>query len=120
MGPADRGRQPSEVEGLAIATRLATPIPATDRATATSPEPWRRWRWSTGWPPIRPAAATPTSCSLAISTRIRSKARSTWIATHGYTNLVQEFGGLGAYSYVFNGESGYLEHALASARWRRR
>jgi hypothetical protein len=32
----------------------------------------------------------------------------------GYTNLVSEHGGLGAYSYVFNGESGYLDHALAS------
>jgi predicted extracellular nuclease len=33
----------------------------------------------------------------------------------GFENLVRQFGGLGAYSYVFNGESGYLDHALASS-----
>jgi hypothetical protein len=33
----------------------------------------------------------------------------------GFTNLARQFGGLGAYSYVFDGESGYLDHALASA-----
>jgi hypothetical protein len=33
----------------------------------------------------------------------------------GYTNLVRLFGGLTAYSYVFQGESGYLDHALANA-----
>lgn len=33
----------------------------------------------------------------------------------GFTNLVAEFGGDTPYSYVFNGESGYLDHALASA-----
>jgi len=34
---------------------------------------------------------------------------------HGFTNLARLFGGLGAYSYVFDGESGYLDHALASS-----
>ncbi|MEP6893121.1 MAG: ExeM/NucH family extracellular endonuclease [Gaiellaceae bacterium] len=33
----------------------------------------------------------------------------------GFTNLVREFGGLTAYSYVFNGESGYLDHGLATS-----
>ena len=33
----------------------------------------------------------------------------------GFTNLVRQFHGLDAYSYVFNGESGYLDHALATA-----
>jgi predicted extracellular nuclease len=33
----------------------------------------------------------------------------------GYVNLIREFNGLTAYSYVFNGESGYLDHALGSA-----
>jgi predicted extracellular nuclease len=33
----------------------------------------------------------------------------------GFTNLVRQFDGLGAYSYVFNGESGYLDHALATS-----
>jgi len=38
----------------------------------------------------------------------------TTIEAGGYVNLVREYGGLGAYSYVFNGESGYLDHALAT------
>jgi VCBS repeat-containing protein len=38
-----------------------------------------------------------------------------WFVTHGYTNLIRHFGGLTPYSYVFNGESGYLDHGLASA-----
>ena len=33
----------------------------------------------------------------------------------GYENLVRTFNGLAAYSYVFNGESGYLDHALGTA-----
>ena len=33
----------------------------------------------------------------------------------GYTNLVRREHGLSAYSYVFNGESGYLDHALATS-----
>ena len=33
----------------------------------------------------------------------------------GFTNLVKQFNGLTAYSYVFNGESGYLDHALGTA-----
>ncbi len=31
-----------------------------------------------------------------------------------YTNLVNTFGGASAYSYVFEGQTGYLDHALAS------
>ena len=33
----------------------------------------------------------------------------------GLTNLVRRYGDLAAYSYVFDGESGYLDHALASS-----
>lgn len=33
----------------------------------------------------------------------------------GYTNLVRQYGGEAAYSYVFDGQWGYLDHALASA-----
>lgn len=36
------------------------------------------------------------------------------LESSGYTNLVRQFGGLSAYSYVFQGESGYLDHALAT------
>ena len=32
----------------------------------------------------------------------------------GYTNLIEQFGGPDAYSFVFQGQSGYLDHALAS------
>ncbi len=39
----------------------------------------------------------------------------TTFTSGGFTNLVRWFGGLGAYSYVFNGESGYLDQALGSA-----
>jgi predicted extracellular nuclease/methionine-rich copper-binding protein CopC len=33
----------------------------------------------------------------------------------GFENTIEHFIGAGAYSYVFDGESGYLDHALASA-----
>ncbi len=39
----------------------------------------------------------------------------TTFTSGGFTNLVRTFGGLGAYSYVFSGESGYLDHGLATA-----
>lgn len=39
----------------------------------------------------------------------------TTLTSAGFTNLVGASGGLTAYSYVFNGESGYLDHALATA-----
>jgi hypothetical protein len=38
----------------------------------------------------------------------------TAIKAAGYTDLVEQFGGDQAYSYVFNGQLGYLDHALAS------
>lgn len=38
----------------------------------------------------------------------------TTLESKGFTNLVRQFQGLDAYSYVFNGESGYLDHALAT------
>lgn len=36
----------------------------------------------------------------------------------GYANLVEAFGGPDAYSYAFDGQWGYLDHALASASLR--
>ncbi len=39
----------------------------------------------------------------------------TAIKNAGYTNLISQFGGTTAYSYVFSGQSGYLDHALANA-----
>lgn len=36
------------------------------------------------------------------------------LETAGYTNLVADIGGPGAYGYVFDGQLGYLDHALAN------
>jgi len=36
------------------------------------------------------------------------------IKSAGYTDLIAQFVGANAYSYVFDGQSGYLDHALAS------
>jgi predicted extracellular nuclease len=38
----------------------------------------------------------------------------TAITSAGYTNLIAQFNGESAYSYVFKGQAGYLDHALAS------
>jgi predicted extracellular nuclease len=39
----------------------------------------------------------------------------TTITSAGYTNLLESLIGADAYSYVFDGQSGYLDHALASS-----
>jgi predicted extracellular nuclease len=39
----------------------------------------------------------------------------TAIKAAGYTDLINQFGGPDAYSYVFDGQWGYLDHALGSA-----
>ncbi len=38
----------------------------------------------------------------------------TEITNAGYTDVISSFGGINAYSFVFNGEWGYLDHALSS------
>jgi uncharacterized protein len=38
----------------------------------------------------------------------------TQIINAGYTDLINHFGGDAAYSYVFDGQAGYLDHGLAS------
>lgn len=38
-----------------------------------------------------------------------------WLELYGYTNLIPYFHGLQTYSYVFEGQAGALDHALASA-----
>ncbi len=38
----------------------------------------------------------------------------TQILNGGYTDLIRKFGGDEAYSYVFDGQAGYLDHGLAS------
>ncbi len=37
------------------------------------------------------------------------------IINGGYTDLINKFGGSSAYSYVFDGQAGYLDHGLASS-----
>jgi predicted extracellular nuclease len=37
------------------------------------------------------------------------------LETAGYINLIAQFGGANAYSYAFDGQWGYLDHALANA-----
>jgi predicted extracellular nuclease len=39
----------------------------------------------------------------------------TAIKAGGYSDLIAQFGGANAYSYVFDGQAGYLDHALASS-----
>jgi uncharacterized protein len=39
----------------------------------------------------------------------------TQIINAGYTNLINKFGGDTTYSYVFDGQAGYLDHGLASS-----
>jgi hypothetical protein len=39
----------------------------------------------------------------------------TTITSAGYTNLIKHFQGAYAYSYTFDGQAGYLDHALANA-----
>src|SRR5690606_35931709 len=36
------------------------------------------------------------------------------LVSAGYTDMIKEFGGEHAYSYVFDGMTGYLDHALAN------
>lgn len=38
----------------------------------------------------------------------------TTITNAGYTDLIRQFAGNGAYSYVFDGQAGYLDHGLAT------
>ena len=34
-----------------------------------------------------------------------------------YTNLIAQFQGVYAYSYIFDGQAGYLDHALSNQPW---
>ena len=93
----------------------ATPTPATARATATRRGRTRPRRSSTGSRPIRPAAATPDFLIIGDLNSYTFETPIQALEAGGYENLVRTFNGLAAYSYVFNGESGYLDHALGTA-----
>ncbi len=69
---------------------------------------------------IRWLATDPTrtgETDILITGDLNSYAKENPITTligQGYTNLVAEFMGDGAYSYVYYGDAGYLDHALAN------
>ena len=44
----------------------------------------------------------------------KGEAPITTLKNAGYTDLVEKFGGNNAYGYLFNGQLGYLDHALAN------
>ena len=48
-------------------------------------------------------------------TEIKDGADDTFGTTDDYTNLIAQFQGQFAYSYTFDGQAGYLDHALANA-----
>lgn len=45
----------------------------------------------------------------------RKEAPIATIAVAGYTDLIQSYGGASAYGYLFDGQLGYLDHALSAA-----
>ena len=73
-----------------------------------------------GWPPTRPAPATRTCCSWATTTPTPRRTRSRPSRAAGFTNLIEDRIGADAYCYVFDGQWGYLDHALGSRRSARR
>ena len=81
-------------------------------------------RWSTGWPPTRPASGDPDFLivgdlnSYAMEdpiTAIKAGPDDAAGTSDDYTNLIKQYLGTYAYSYVFDGQAGYLDYALSSA-----
>ncbi|MEZ4641000.1 MAG: hypothetical protein R2856_39595 [Caldilineaceae bacterium] len=67
---------------------------------------------STGWPE---STASGDGDFLIVGDLSTAKEDPiTAIISAGYTNLIERFGGADAYGYVFDGQWGYLDHALAS------
>ena len=50
---------------------------------------------------------------------IKAGADDTAGTADDYTNLIAHYQGTYAYSYMFDGQAGYLDHALATPAWRR-
>ena len=81
-------------------------------------------RWSTGWRATRPAAATATILIIGDLNSydkedpidaIKAGPDDMLGTADDYTDLIFQYQGEDAYSYVFDGQIGYLDHALASA-----
>ena len=64
----------------------------------------------------RPPPAIPTCWSSATSTHTRRRTRSGHWSQRGLSDQIERFVGKdAAYSFIFDGQSGYLDHALATA-----
>ena len=92
---------------------------ATARAAGTRAAPRRRRssRRGSAAPSSRPPA-TPTSSSSATSTPTRRRTRSSRWRRPATPTWSRRTAATNAYSYVFDGQWGYLDHALASASLR--
>ena len=106
------------------ATTSAIPTPATARATATAPG--RRPRQAlVDWLATDPTGSGDPDFliigdlnSYAMEDpidAIKAGPDDTAGTSDDYTNLVKQFLGTYAYSYVFDGQNGYLDHALVDA-----
>ena len=105
-GRVHRRRQPPQVEGLRLQRRRRPRHRRRPGQLQRHPHRTPPRRWSTGWRPTRPGAATPTSSSSATSTPTRRRTRSRRSATPATSTLIDEFLGGDGYSYVFEGAVG--------------
>ena len=92
----------------------------TGRAAGTRTGPRGQGARRAGWAATRPGTGDP---DVVIVGDLNSYAGEDPIAAleaAGYTNLVKAYHGDDAYSYVFDGQWGYLDYVLASPSLRRR
>ena len=89
--------------------------PVTARATATRPAPSRRRSSRPGSPSDPTGTGEADALILGDLNSYAKEDPIRTLETAGFTNLVNRFVGGDAYSYVFDGQWGYLDHALGSA-----
>jgi len=133
-----RWRRPSRTWPMAVASPLSSitsnrkgrPVTmsailmrADGQGTATQPARLLHKRWWTGWPRTRRAAANPDFLILGDLNSyaredpihvIKKGADDTLGTGDDYTNLIARLEGDYAYSYTFDGQAGYLDHALVT------
>jgi hypothetical protein len=80
------------------ATTIQRPEAATSRAR------WRLRPWRTGWRPTPPAAGTANAYDKEDPIDV--------LKANGYTDLLFQYEGETAYSYVFDGQLGYLDYGM--------
>ena len=88
----------------------------TARATARSCARTPRTCSPTGSPATRRAPATRTCCIVGDLNSYAKEDPIAALEAEGYTNLVASRSAPDAYSYVFDGQWGYLDHALGTRR----